>query len=810
MKESRHVKLKIFAGYAVLLAICLAAVGYVYREAVRPRGNGGAYALLHSKRNVAAQTLYHLYQAEGYGQLLIAGYESYEAAYRRELRTVRGLLDSLRELERDTMQMVRLDSIVRLVNDKERRTMNLRRSLRSSGTATVLNRNIEQLIEPRDTAAADSLRAASSQTDIVQQDTLRVQRRKRRFFRRLADLFSPPREDSSIVISTTRVIADSVPPTVVSDTIASVLRTLQDRVTGDRQALYDRAWAEGRRLQYSNMEVNRKIYRLLTDFETEDESFLMRRIAEAEGMRRHSSGVLGLIAGSAVVLMLLFVAVLWRDINRSNRYKRALEQANREKEALLEAREQLMLAITHDIKAPLGSIMGYLDLLGRLTQDKRQTLYLSNMQHAAEHLLALVNSLLDFHRLDRRKVDIACVAFSPAQLLENVQASFAPAARAKGIALTTDIDPSAATEVLGDPFRIRQIADNLVSNALKFTDRGSVRIAAHRSDDGWLVFSVRDTGRGIGREEKERIFREFVRLDSAQGVDGFGLGLSIVDRLVKLLGGRISLESVAGQGSKFIVCLPLEKADGKVAPPLPTQAASGIRVLLVDDDPLQLEMTAALCRSVGIEASCCPHPANAARLAAEHRVDAVLTDIQMPGMDGFGVLETIRQTCPGVPVVAVSARAEEPAGFDSVLHKPFTGAELTAAIRTICGKEPDKPRALPETPATGFDALTAFAGDDRTAAREILETFAAQQAQACDQLREALAASNGAAIRALAHRMAPIFTLLGDTQTVQTLRTLERLESAVDEGTRTQVVQIVENVHRWVEEARKTVSLLSE
>ena len=191
---------------------------------------------------------------------------------------------------------------------------------------------------------------------------------------------------------------------------------------------------------------------------------------------------------------------------------------------------------------------------------------------------------------------------------------------------------------MGDPFRIRQVADNLISNALKFTDEGSVTIRADVVE-GRLVFSVRDTGRGIGREEKERIFQEFVRLRSAQGVDGFGLGLSIVDRLVKLLGGSISLESRLGEGSKFIVSVPVGRSSGKKPDgpqqPARTAARPDLKVLLIDDDPLQLEMTAGMCRQAGVAAECCQYPEYAAKLVAEGVFDAVFTDIQMPSADGL-------------------------------------------------------------------------------------------------------------------------------------------------------------------------------
>ena len=856
MKESKFVKTKIVAGYLLLIAVCILSVGYVYRVAVRFSAPDSSYALLHTKRSAVNRTLYHLYQAESYGQLMIAGYASYEARYRRELRTVRASIDSLRALTAggDSLQTMRLDSITRLIADKERRTVSLRRSIRAGATAGLLDKNIRSLIGPREAVMADTIPFRS----IVRQDTTAVPRAKRRFFQRLGDLFSPPEADSSLVISRRETIAPVIPVDAVKDTIVLVLQALQDSVTSNRQGIYDHAWQEGLRLSYSNELVNTKIYRLIMDFEAEDTAYLMQRIERNEAFRRRSSRILGGVAIGAVVLMLLFVGMLWRDINRSNRYRRALERANRDNEALLAAREKLMLAITHDIKAPLGSVMGYIDLLSRLTGDKREELYLHNMKESSEHLLALVNSLLDFYRLDINKVDVDKVAFCPAQLFETIRAGFAAQAAAKGIGLTLDVEPAAGREVAGDPFRIRQIADNLISNALKFTDEGSVTI---RVDvvQGRLVFSVRDTGRGIGREEKERIFQEFVRLRSAQGVDGFGLGLSIVDRLVKLLEGTISLESRLGEGSKFIVSIPVGTVSGGGGRKLqPAEAAlpaacGGVKALLIDDDPLQLEMTAAMCRQAGVGAECCQYPEYAAKLVAEGGFDVVLTDIQMPSADGFSVLAAVRGVNPALPVVAVSARGELEAGdfsdrgFAGCLRKPFTANELIAVLDAVCGagkaRSAEDAEGAEKSGAAGivvgagepvsagkhvgkwgadgaadnaaevsgdgvnFDPLTAYAGDDAEAARGILESFAEQSAANCRLLEEALESGDVAALRAVAHKMLPIFTMLGAAGIAATLRTAESWEGPLTDALRGEIGAAAENIRAIVAEAQKKVSL---
>ena len=801
MKESKFVKTKIVAGYVLLVAVSILAIAYVYRAVVRFSRPDSDYALLHTKRTAVNRTLYHLYQAESYGQLMIAGYLSYENRYRRELRTVRNCIDSLRSLstEEDSLQTMRLDSITRLLADKERRTLSLRQTIRAGSTAGLLDKSIREFIGPQASIAGDTTPFRRS----VRRDTaIRHSERSR---------------GSG---------GTMLPVGVVRDTIELVLRALQDSVTSNRLSIYDRAWREGLRLSYSNDLVNMKIYSLILDFEAEDTALLMSRIRRSEAIRRRTSHILGGVTACSVVLMLLFVGILWRDVNRGNRYRRELERANREKEALLAAREQLMLAITHDIKAPLGAVMGYIDLMSRLTTDRRQELYLRNMKESSEHLLALVNSLLDFYRLDVNKIEVSRVVFNPAQLFDTIRAGFAAAAAAKGLELRFEVGGGAARIVEGDALHIRQIADNLLSNALKFTDRGWVRL---RVDvvRGELIFSVRDTGRGIAREERERIFGEFVRLSSARGVDGFGLGLSIVDRLVKLLGGRISLESRPGEGSRFIVTVPVRETGtvGNLAdiggvptrepaggtkmeqPEQPEQPdLPGLRVLLVDDDPLQLEMTAAMCRRAGLTAESCQYPEYVGKVVGEGHFDLVLTDIQMPAADGFTVLKAVHEVDASLPVVAVSARGELDAsdfterGFAGCLRKPFTSRELLDAIRRgwrPAGEAADRsgdaaapagtadPVLTPVSGGVDFRALTAYAGDDAEAAHTILRTFVEQTAANADELERVLAAGEWPAVRALAHKMVPIFTMLGARDVAESLRRAETGDEAspVADGT---------------------------
>ena len=198
----------------------------------------------------------------------------------------------------------------------------------------------------------------------------------------------------------------------------------------------------------------------------------------------------------------------------------------------------------------------------RLDNTEWQKFYLQNMKASSDHLLSLVSDLLDFHRLESHKLDINHIAFSPKVLFDKIVSAMQPVADKKQLNLVLKVEKSADANFSGDPLRIKQIVDNLLSNALKFTARGTVTIHVFVRVR-YLVFSVSDTGRGIARDDLEHIFQAFTRLSSAQGVEGFGLGLAITRQLVDLMGGRIDVRSVEDVGSTFTVEIPLEEVSEK-------------------------------------------------------------------------------------------------------------------------------------------------------------------------------------------------------------------------------------------------------
>lgn len=691
----------------------------------------------------------------------------------------------------DNSDILRTDSLIGLLREKDANTVRLLRTLSEANDSMISAREVEQIIAEQDTIITQQ---RVQRRVIARRDTVVTQPKKKSFFRRLGEVFVPPRKDSAVQVQTTLEVAtdtvlDAYNPV---DSLHAKLRTVAQQKRATNSVMQRRK----RTLQRLDHALSARIDSLLKGYEQET---LMRAREEAEyqkAVRHRSATIISGIAAGAVVLSVIFLVMIWRDVTRSNRYRRQLEEANRFAEELLASREKLMLAITHDFKAPLGSIMGYADLLSRLTVDGRQRFYLDNMKTSSEHLLKLVTDLLDFHRLDLNKAEINRVTFHPARLLEEIYVSFEPLTSAKGLFLKCEIDPELKGAFISDPLRLRQIVNNLLSNAVKFTSEGGITLTASFVPKGDSVFpgnhlklSVIDTGKGMDPGDRERIFQEFTRLPGAQGEEGFGLGLSIVRMLVQLLEGRIEVDSVLGKGSTFTLRVPLypvaldndtsalhEQPSGDPQTQIPA-----LHILLIDDDRIQLTLTAAMLAQSGITSVTCLQLDELLEALRTDTFDVLLTDVQMPAMNGFDLLRLLRASnipqAKTIPVIAVTARSDMKReeflqhGFAGSLHKPFTVNELLAEIGVLQADIATVDAAPPS--ALNFSALTAFSGDDPDAAKSILESFVVETRLNVDRLRQALETEDTDGIAAMGHKMLPLFTLLGASELVTLLKELE-------------------------------------
>lgn len=686
------------------------------------------------------------------------------------------------------------DSLLRLLREKDANTIQMLRTLGEANEQMISASEIEHIIAEQDTVVVQQ---RVQRRVITHRDTVVTQRKKKGFFRRLGEAFVPPKKDSAIRVKTSLEFAVDTVIDVYNpvDSLQQRLRAVTEKKKKADNVVVRR---NRRLLQRTDRMLTERIDSLLMGYEQETLEQAKRETEQRQLVRNRSVYTIGWVAGGAVLLSAFFLVVIGRDVTRSNRYRKELEDARKRAEDLLATREKLMLAITHDFKAPLGSIMGYADLLSRLTVDERQRFYLDNMKTSSEHLLKLVVDLLDFHRLDLQKVEVNSVTFQPSRLLDEIRVSFEPLTADKGLELSCEVDEALAQTYICDPLRLRQIVTNLLSNAIKFTDRGTVTLSA-KYENRKLVISVIDTGKGMAVTDKERIFQEFTRLPSAQGKEGFGLGLSIVRMLVQLLEGSIEVDSVLGKGSTFTVRIPIypvrkscaEKDEAAVlhktlqemtAEKTDVVSASPCRkILLIDDDRIQLTLTSSMLMHGGMTAVICMQVDELLDALRTESFDVLLTDVQMPAISGFDLLKLLRASnipqAKNIPVIAVTARSDMQRdifieeGFAGCLHKPFTVTEL---LRELSGNTVwDKSIEKVATEGYDFAALTAFSGDDTEAATSILTSFLKESRLNIERLKEGLRTCNVEELAGVAHKMIPLFTLIGASDLVGMLRDLE-------------------------------------
>lgn len=711
----------------------------------------------------------------------------------------------------DDQQNLRTDSLMSLLHEKDQNTIQMLRILSEANDNLLSASEIEEIISEQDSVI--TVQRVQHRV-ITKRDSLLTTPKKKGFFKRLAEVFAPSKQDSAVLVNTSLEIAtDTIlePTASASDSLQQKIRMANEEKRLQRKKSIRRTSTKYQRM---NNQLTARMDSLIKDYESE---MSMRAQQDAElqqTVKMRSARIIGGIAIGAVLLSGFFLIIIGRDITRSNRYRLQLEEANKRAEDLLVAREKLMLAITHDFKAPLGSIMGYTELLSRLTEDERQRFYLDNMKGSSEHLLKLVSDLLDFHRLDLNKAEVNRVVFNPAQMFEEIRVSFEPLTAAKGLALKCNIAPELTDQYISDPLRLRQIVNNLLSNAVKFTQKGEITLSAFYNSSK-LTIAVMDTGKGMASGDRERIFQEFTRLPGAQGEEGFGLGLSIVKKLVTLLEGTIDVKSTLGKGSCFTVILPLYPVGRSVMENKTTELTDKrpiniktvtpektLRVLLIDDDKIQLNLTAAMLAQSQIETVCCEQLEELIEQLRSSEFNVLLTDIQMPAINGFDLVKLLRASnipqARTIPVIAVTARSEmdEEAlreyGFAGCLHKPFTIKELLSVVygeRVMLDKEKlinNEINARPERKAShnafgasslNFSALTAFSDDDLEAAQSIIRSFVEETVKNSVRMQQALDDRRTDGIAAMAHKILPLFTLIGASEVTPKLSWLEARRS---------------------------------
>lgn len=775
---------KIITGYILLAVVIAIATWQVYDNSRLFVALNNASEQLLKRRDVVDSLVCSLLETNNAERSVLLGEGSEWPRFNQSVATSEQMAKQLKPFIADQGQRQRIDTLVELIHMKRENTKRVAQLMAIDNRDAFYRDKVQALQSGRDSVVIHS---KSYGQHGQREKVYEIIKSKRGFFRRLGDAFRRQHADT---VGVTNILhdtkADSTAQRInIADSVANILTDIQNEEQKQNSRQQENVAARLNRLQRVSLQLSQRTGLLLEHIQREEKNALQKALGHATQSRHKMVVRIAVIGLIAILIAALLVTYILRDIKRERRDRQRIVEAKTETERIMAQRERLLLTITHDIKAPAASIAGFIELLSEQVSRPKALAYIDSMRHSAIHLQQLVAALLDYHLLESGKAERHDVSFVPQQLAKNCVDEFQPMAAEKGLDITLGtLTPNCGDLWRSDAFRVKQIMSNLIGNAVKYTDRGSVKVEIRISPRQHLIIYVSDTGRGMSHADCQRIFDAFTRLPNGQGKEGVGLGLSITREVVQMLGGTITVTSEEGKGSCFTVSLPIKKEEKKqkkdveenVAPVETNrssteakEATTEINILAVDDDALQLELFKEMAQKIGgakLNISTTTSASEAIMLAEKTKPRIMFTDIEMPEMSGKDMLKHVKNS--DMSTVAMTAHdpsimtSLKKAGFSTCLFKPFNAATLAATLAQITRLPLSVKTA--EQKASFFAPLTAFAEGDTEAEQEILTQVGESIKEYRQMLDKGLKSNDEEqqrdSISRAAHKAMPLLTML--------------------------------------------------
>lgn len=592
----------------------------------------------------------------------------------------------------------------------------------------------------------------------------------------------------------------------IAPSTSAILNTLNKELLSMQEERQESINVYTDSLRNHNKELNLKLLHLITTMTGQTERVLKAKERHLEVSYDRSMCVISWLVTSAIVLLVVFYLIIQKDLREKARTRKRLEDTIQQNTALLEMRKNIILTISHDIRAPLNVIDGSADLAMDTREKKRRNTHLNNIRRVCKHVVHLLNNLLDVYRLNEAKEIRNDVPFDLHELLERTAAGFSHIINNKGILFNCDFKDT-EVKLYGDADRIEQIIDNLLTNAVKFTETGTISFNVHYLNEQ-LVIEIVDTGIGMSEETLSRIFRPFERQTSATNVDGFGLGLPITQGLVNLLDGTIEVTSSINHGSTFRVTLPIPETDEPLESEkrvLTYSTHLPHNVLVIDDDSMLQAVIKEMLERNGIACTTCTTVKEVVKAMREKDYDLLLTDILMPCTNGFELLTLLRNSNIGnsgtIPIVAMTARGEKEkdafldAGFTACIYKPFSSTELIGLLSTIERGCPDEKYGI------DFSMMLCEVSDKV----KLLCSFIDQSKKDVEELNSAIENCDRKKLRGTVHRMLPVWELLHNEEMLSAYRSLLKDEKVSDTILKEHTQRIINHTGMLIAEAKNEI-----
>ncbi|MFV5696738.1 hybrid sensor histidine kinase/response regulator [Flavobacterium sp. ZT3R17] len=757
--KKSYIPIKIFISYLILAALFVGVGWFLYSESTVFSNTESKIVKENSKILKVSNLLSNVYKTESLARITIqSDSEKDFKNYVSKTDSLKSDIDSLKLLVTTPYQIILLDSVKFLLAKKTQNIKQLKAIKNKTDDEVSVKKAIADL-----TKMEASLRKLQLE-DFVKYPSAMGDYQRNVLKKYVAYLNQNIPDDSTNTLTKK-----------ASDSIVLASKTLLNQVKKETAKKKESLNIEEDKLLQNELSISEQLRKVLNIVESEIIKNTTKNYFDRENSLKKTNQIVTITAAVGLLSTLFFLILILNDFSKTQSYKKQLEVANTKTKKLLKNREQLITTVSHDLKTPLSTILGYTELLDHSNLNKRQLYFAKNIKTSSEYISKLVQDLLDFTQIEAGKITIENVPFLLNDIITDVARSIQSIYEQKSITLLIETDEKLNNPILGDPFRLRQILTNLIGNAYKFTEKGFIKIETKIDiEKNKIRITVEDSGIGIAEKKQKLIFEEFTQADKniEKQYGGTGLGLTISKSIIGILGGKLSLKSTLGKGSVFEIELPLQFDSSLTKEKAITNHPKNeLTVIIVDDDINLLKLTTEILKQNNYNVIPFNNAADALETIKTSSFDFIITDIQMPEIDGFLFLEKLKNATAlkykNQPLIAVTGRTDldldvyKKAGFTEVVKKPYAPKTLLTVINSIFNRienqintdqlfeDSNKPYSL--------TSLQSFLTDDDEALKEFLTSFIKSTKKNLTQLENAIVENNILEIKEISHRMCPMF-----------------------------------------------------
>jgi signal transduction histidine kinase/DNA-binding response OmpR family regulator len=763
--------------------VCLGIFYYIY---ILNRSINAQKIKIEENNTILSLTndlVYSVQQAQALTNMYISTQEEvYVSDYQNIYTRVGLIIDTLLSLPNNHLQYEKIVEIGALLDENESIISKLNKQFIENNPFDTIHQTIlnQKFIRSSDSLLINAFRY----------DTTINKKSKRNFWGRLVDLFVPAKtKDTLLTVSTIQYDTINIPQNTISTDISNILADIQ-AASQQASKKYLAQLTEIRRyvnnLIISERQISEQISNLLLSLHRETINSILNEIEKSERILKKNYRFLLISGIISLLLILVFIWLIINDVNKGRAARKALEEANELTKRLMEERHKLLLSVSHDIKAPLTSILGYTDLWQQDSNISKELQGLSSVENSGKYILSLLDNLLEFSKLEQGTLEINKTNFHLETLCNETKEMFSPLIEKKQLDFEYDFSAEKTLWIHSDRLKIKQIIANIFSNAIKYTQKGKITFSINYTNNN-LHFTITDTGAGIPEKELDKLFKPFSRVEKNNSLAaGSGFGLYVVKGFVDLLQGDITINSKENTGTSVSIHIPAEKAitentnafeNSSKIDCLPDKK---YKLLAIDDDGSLLSMLQEMIVRLGHEITVCHSLTEFEKQLPEiSKYDFVLTDMEMGSFSGLDILQKVKETNNQIPVIVMTARGDfdiEKAinqGFGKYLSKPFS----LKSLQELLGRKQKETNgnSSSSNSAEHFKLLSEMFDNDTEAVKNILKVFVDTTSDNMVLLQQCINEDNFATAQSLCHKMLPMYAQLEAVESVVILKKMDSM-----------------------------------